>query len=73
MKGQKLLTATQAAKELGVDSSWIRILISRGILRAEKLGEQWVLTENEIKNYQDNRNPVGRPPDPNKKNKSKKK
>lgn len=49
----KLYTTQQAAEILGYyDDSYIRKLIGWKKLKAEKIGRQWLISENAIRRYQ---------------------
>jgi len=45
------MTLTEAALELGVDSSTLRHQIANGRLRAVKLGPVWTVTPREVERY----------------------
>lgn len=56
-----MLTTKQAAEQLGVDGRSVVKLISRGRLRAVKLGRDWLIEENEVERYKAERRPAHRP------------
>lgn len=59
----KFLTTAEAAERLGVSTSYISKLISRGRLKARRLGGKVLLVEKaSVKRYQQTRRPPGRPP-----------
>lgn len=60
----KLLTASEAAKELGKTAGRIRQLISDGKMKAEKKGRDWLIDSKEVERakkrpHQRNRTPKG--------------
>lgn len=48
MNKQKLLTTSMAAKALGFTANWVRRMILKGYIKAEKLGYDWVVKEKDI-------------------------
>lgn len=50
MSKRKLLTTAMAAKQLGFTADWVRKLIIDGKIKAEKLGHDWLIKEQDIKN-----------------------
>lgn len=48
----ELLTLRQAAERLGVTPDTLRQQIARGVLKAEKLGRDWFVTQEEIERYE---------------------
>lgn len=55
-----MLTTPQAADELGLTEGYVRRLIRAGLLRAEKVGRDWLIDPADLKAVRA-RNPVGRP------------
>lgn len=49
----ELLTAPQAAQELGYSIQHTRLLIRQGRLKAQKLGRDWVIERTELSFFQD--------------------
>lgn len=57
-----MLTTKQAAKRLGIKSHRSVInLIKRGQLKAEKFGRDWLVDEESVERYQQERRPAHRP------------
>lgn len=48
MSKQKLITTAMAAEKLGFTANWIRRLILKGKIRAEKIGPDWLMKEKDI-------------------------
>jgi excisionase family DNA binding protein len=47
-----VMTVAEAARKLGLKSDGsLRLQIRRGILKAEKIGRDWLVTEDEIERY----------------------
>ena len=46
-----LLTLTQAAIRLGVTSDYLRVAVYRKKLAAEKVGRDWLVTDEEVERY----------------------
>lgn len=47
-QSDELLTLAQVSRELGIDTSRLRRLVARGVLRAQKLGRTWVTTRSDV-------------------------
>jgi excisionase family DNA binding protein len=56
-----MLTTKQAATELGIQPGSVKKLCQRGILKAERIGRDWLISRDEIERYKAERKPVGRP------------
>ena len=46
-----MLTVQNIAKELCVSEQWVRSLIREGVIKAQKFGRSWAVTESEFKNF----------------------
>ena len=57
-----ILTTKQVAEILGISRRGVHSLIRRGRLPAEKLGRDWIIRSNDLKQYQKTRRGPGRPP-----------
>jgi excisionase family DNA binding protein len=57
-----ILTTKQVAEILGISRRGVHSLIRRGRLPAEKIGRDWVIRSNKLKEYQKTRRGPGRPP-----------
>jgi predicted site-specific integrase-resolvase len=57
----KLRTTAQAGKALGLSTDTVKIYCNTGKLAGIKIGNNWMIAESEIKRYQKNRIPAGRP------------
>lgn len=53
----KYLTSFQAAKKLGFSPDYIRLLIKQGKIKAEKLGQNWLIENRQIRNITRQRKP----------------
>lgn len=51
VRTERLLSVAQAAAILGRDPTWVRRLIRRGELPAERLGPFWLLPETPVRAY----------------------
>lgn len=60
MKG--LLTTKQVAEKLGVSPARVRRMVIDGLIKADKLGRDNVITEKELKRFEKLDRSVGRPP-----------
>ena len=49
-----MLTVQNIAKELCVSEQWVRSLIREGVIKAQKFGRSWAVTESEFKNFKIN-------------------
>ena len=47
------LTLRQAAEKVGLAPVTLRLQAAKGILKAEKVGRDWVVSEKELKRYAD--------------------
>ncbi|OAI54028.1 hypothetical protein AYO44_03865 [Planctomycetaceae bacterium SCGC AG-212-F19] len=56
------LSTQQAAEALGVNDSRIRQLVRAGLLKAEKVGRDWLIPPAEVQRLKANPLPKGRPP-----------
>lgn len=52
MKNQRVFSARQAAKLLGIDGSAFRRLLQQGKIRAQKTPERWEISLGEIKRWE---------------------
>ena len=57
----KLFTTNEAAARLGIQPRTVTRYILRGLIFAEKLGRDWLITEEELKRFEADRRNVGRP------------
>ncbi len=57
MSKDKILTSTQAAKQLGFARDYVRRLCANGIVKAEKLGKTWVINAKDLKKVKRRRFP----------------
>lgn len=55
------LTLAEAAKESGLSSATLRVLVNNGRLPATKRGRDWAVARHELWNYLESRAPSGRP------------
>jgi excisionase family DNA binding protein len=61
-KNERLLTAKEASRVLGVTDARIRQLLLRGLISGHKVGNLvWLIPESEILRYQKDRRKPGRP------------
>lgn len=60
-----MLTTKESAAELNIQPRSVKKLCQRGILKAEKIGRDWLIEEEEVERYQAQRKPAGRPKQPN--------
>lgn len=56
-----VVTVKQAAEELSLAQTTIRVYIEEGIIQATKFGRQWAIPEAEVERYKRDRRRVGRP------------
>ena len=56
-----MMTTKQAATELGIQPSSVKKLCQRGILKAERIGRDWLIDRDEIERYKVERRTVGKP------------
>ena len=54
-----LLSTEQAAERLGVTQVWVRAMIAKKMLPAQKVGRDWIIDEKDLAKL--DRKPVGRP------------
>ena len=57
----KYLTTKQCAELLGMSTSWVRYLIIRGKLPAEKMGRDWIVKKEDLDKFKTIPRKVGRP------------
>jgi excisionase family DNA binding protein len=57
----RLLSIQEAARELGLDPSRVRALVSSGELHGVKLGERWAVESTEVARRRRDPKPAGRP------------
>ena len=62
MKPKELLNMSQAAREIGITRAGVLYAIKKGLLKAEKHGPYYLISQAEVERYKKNRPPVGRPP-----------
>ena len=60
-KSRKLLSVRDAAEILALSEPRIKQMIYRDELKAEKVGNQWIIFESDLSDVKDRREP-GRPP-----------
>lgn len=51
----ELIDTAEAAQILDVTPRWVRDLIERGDLPAQRVGNQWVLTRQDVEDYKQKR------------------
>ena len=56
-----MFTTNQAATELGIQPGSVKRLCQRGILKAERIGRDWLISRDEIERYKTERRTAGRP------------
>lgn len=56
-----IIGTSEAAKRLGVDPAYVRMLIGDGRLKASKIGNSWAIDERSIEAFERKRKPRGRP------------
>lgn len=56
-----MMTTTQAATELGIQPGSVKKLCQRGILKAERIGRDWLISQKEVERYKVERRSAGRP------------
>lgn len=56
-----MLTTKQAAAELNLQPRSVKQLCQRGVLKAEKIGRDWLIKPSEVKRYKIERKSAGRP------------
>jgi excisionase family DNA binding protein len=61
-----MLTTKDAAERLGIKPRSVARLIQRKIMKAEKRGRDWFVSEEEIERYKRERRPAHRPGRPRK-------
>jgi excisionase family DNA binding protein len=47
----KLISTSEAAKELECTDSWVRRLLREGVLRGRRMGRDWFADEDSVKRY----------------------
>jgi hypothetical protein len=47
----KVMTLREAAEELGLAANTLRIQANHGVLKANKIGRDWVVTQREVERY----------------------
>ena len=52
----KYYSIKEAAKELGLSAAWVYRLKDLNRINAERIGAQWVITQEEIERYKTNHN-----------------
>lgn len=52
---EEVLTLHQAAERIGVSQETLQKQAKRGVLKAQLLGRQWVVTANELRRYAEER------------------
>lgn len=56
-----MLTTKQAATELGIQPGSVKKLCQREILKAERIGRDWLISPDEVERYKVERRSAGRP------------
>jgi excisionase family DNA binding protein len=56
-----MFTTKQAAAELNIQPRSVKQLCQRGILKAEKIGRDWLIETSEVERYKTERKSAGRP------------
>lgn len=56
-----MLTTKQAATELGIQPGSVKKLCQRGVLKAERIGRDWLVEQSEIERYKTERRRPGKP------------
>lgn len=56
-----MLTTKQAATELGIQPGSVKKLCQRGILKAERIGRDWLIEAGEVERYKRESRKAGRP------------
>jgi hypothetical protein len=59
--GDELLTLKQVGEELGIDTSRLRRMAAKGVLRAQKLGKTWITTRHDMETFAALERPRGWP------------
>ena len=61
MKDDRLMTLTEVAERVGLDTSRLRVLIGQGRLPATKYGKTWLVKESDVKEFEKEPRSPGRP------------
>jgi len=56
-----MIGTTEAAKRLGCDPAYVRMLIADGRIKASKIGNSWAIDERSVEAFARRRRPRGRP------------
>jgi excisionase family DNA binding protein len=57
----EVFTTPEAAEYLGFAEDTVRRYIYRGLIKAKKVGQQWLVTKEECNRYLAEKNPPGNP------------
>ena len=61
MKDDRLMTLTEVAERVGLDTSRLRVLIGQGRLPATKYRKTWLVKESDVKAFESQPRLPGRP------------
>jgi len=56
-----MFTTKQAATELDIQDGSVKKLCQRGVIKAERIGRDWLISRAEIERYKVERRKAGRP------------
>ena len=56
-----LLTIPQAADELDLSRQRVWLLVTTGRIKAQRIGQAWLISEREVEKFNRQRNGAGRP------------
>lgn len=51
----KLLSIKEAAQKLGISAAWVYRLKDLGRITAERIGAQWVISQEEVERYKNSK------------------
>jgi excisionase family DNA binding protein len=62
MTEERMLTTVEVAEALGVSRKYVVQMIQEGLIQGKQYGRSWLIPQSEVKRYQRERKPAGRPP-----------
>jgi excisionase family DNA binding protein len=58
----KLISVTQAAKQTGFSTAYIKRLLAAGRIKGQKIGSFWAIDQGDLQRFCNTPRKVGRPP-----------